>query len=109
MENLLDPQVPPLDVAGFVWRHKIKLAVCFVVVMWLAVVYLALAEREFQSDAKLLVRIGRESVTLDPTATTGQFVALADSRESELHAVEELIASRASAEKIVDEFGPGVI
>jgi uncharacterized protein involved in exopolysaccharide biosynthesis len=55
------------------------------------------------------VRIGRESVTLDPTATTGQFVAMPEPRDSELHGVEELLASRAMAEKVVDRFGPEVI
>ena len=65
------------------------------------VLYLALAPRKYRSEAKLLVRMGRESMTIDPTATTGQFVAPAEARDAELHAVEELIASRAMAEKIV--------
>ena len=68
-----------------------------------------LATRTFRSEAKLFVRMGRESVTLDPTATMGQVVAAADSRESEVNAVAELLSSRTLAEKIVDQFGPTVI
>jgi uncharacterized protein involved in exopolysaccharide biosynthesis len=75
----------------------------------LTLAYLSLSERIFRSESKLLVRIGRESITLDPTATTGQFVAVADSRDSEMHAVEELLASRLLAEQIVDQFGSAVI
>jgi uncharacterized protein involved in exopolysaccharide biosynthesis len=53
--------------------------------------------------------MGRETMTIDPTATTGQFVAPAEARDAELHAVEELLASRAMAEKVIDQFGPEVI
>src|SRR5437762_3211769 len=71
--------------------------------------YLALAPRKYRSEAKLLVRMGRETITIDPTSTTGQFVAPAEARDAELHAVEELLASRAMAEKIIDQFGPEVV
>ena len=57
----------------------------------LTLLYLGLASREYQSDAKLFVRIGRESVALDPTATTGQFMPIVDTRGSEIFAVEELL------------------
>lgn len=75
----------------------------------LTLAYLSLAPRMFSSEAKILVRLGRENVALDPTATTGQFVAAANMRGTEVFAVEELLASRPIAEKIVDQFGPSVI
>jgi uncharacterized protein involved in exopolysaccharide biosynthesis len=109
MESLYQPERPVLDVVGFAWRHKGMMLLTFVAGMALTLGYLSFATRKFQSDAKLLVRIGRETVTLDPTATTGQYVAVAESRDGEMHAVEELLGSRATAEKIVDQFGPGVI
>jgi uncharacterized protein involved in exopolysaccharide biosynthesis len=109
MDNLYHPHQPPLDVARFAWRHKGKMLSTMLVGIVLTMAYLSLAPRSYRSDAKLLVRLGRETVSLDPTATTGQFVAMAESRESEMHGVEELLASRAVAEAIVDKFGPGVI
>ena len=109
MESLYQAERPPLDVLRFVWRHKGKMLVTFLVGVAVTLAYLSLAPRKYKSEAKLLVRIGRESITLDPSATTGQFVAMAESRDSELHAIEELLTSRASAEKIVDRFGPEVI
>src|SRR5262245_18002338 len=109
MEDLYQPETPPLDLMRLVWRHKGKMTFIFLAGVAATLAYFSLAPRIFQSEAKLLVRIGRESITLDPTATTGQFVAVPESRESDLHAVEELLASRAIAEKIVDQFGPEVI
>jgi len=98
-----------MDVPRFLWQHRKMVLTTFVVGIVLTLLYFSVAPRKYRSEAKVLVRIGRESITLDPTATTGQFVAMADSRDSELHEVEELLASRATAEKIVDQFGPAVI
>src|SRR4051812_46644660 len=110
MESLYEPpDSAPLDLEYFLWRHKGKIALTLLVSVAVTLAYLSLAPRRFQSDAKLLVRIGRESIMLDPTATTGQYVAMAESRETELHGVEELLASRSLAEQIVDQFGAGVI
>jgi uncharacterized protein involved in exopolysaccharide biosynthesis len=106
MESLYVVERPPLDFGRLFWRQKTAGVLAFVAVLSLTLAYLALAPRKFQSEAKVLVRMGRESITLDPTATTGQFVAAADSRESEVHAVEELLLSRGLGEKIVDQFGP---
>src|SRR5262245_34110204 len=109
MESLYETETPPMALANFAWRHKGKIIATFLAGLVVTLAYLAIAPRKFRSEAKLLVRQGRESITIDPTATTGQFVAMSESREGELHAVAELIGSRAAAEKIVDDFGPGVI
>jgi uncharacterized protein involved in exopolysaccharide biosynthesis len=109
MERLNSLEMPSLDVPRFIWRHRKAVLSTFAVGMALTLVYLAVAPRKFRSEAKVLVRIGRESITLDPTATTGHFVAMAETRDAELHEVEELLASRATAEKVVDQFGPLVI
>jgi uncharacterized protein involved in exopolysaccharide biosynthesis len=85
------------------------MSVSFLLVIAVTFAYFALAPRIFRSEAKLFVRMGRESVALDPTATTGPIVAAADSRENEVNAVSELLTSRALAEKVVDHFGPQVI
>src|SRR5687768_3793256 len=109
MESLYESNTPPMALTKFVWRHKGKIAATFLAGVVVTLAYLSLAPRKFRSEAKLLVRMGRESITIDPTATTGQFVAASQSGETELHAVEELLGSRAAAERIVDQFGPSVI
>ena len=48
----------------------------------------------YESKAKLLVRLGRESVSIDPTATTGEFMNVNQSRESEINS--ELDCSESS-------------
>lgn len=109
MERLNYLQLPPMEVPRFLWQHRRKMLGTFAVGIAITLLYFLLVPRQYRSEAKVLVRIGRESITLDPTATTGQFVGIAESRDSELHAVEELISSRATAEKVVDRFGADAI
>jgi uncharacterized protein involved in exopolysaccharide biosynthesis len=109
MESLYQQERQQLPLRCFAWRHKRKIVTVALAGIALTLVYLSLVPRRYQSHAKLLVRIGWENVTLDPTATTGEFLAIAESRESGVHAVEELITSRFLAEKIVDQFAPAVI
>src|SRR5262245_27952056 len=77
----------------------------FFVVMSLACGAAMLWPRTYQSEARIYVRLGRETVHLDPTATTGQTVQLADSREREISSVLELLRSRALYENVVDQLG----
>lgn len=109
MQNLYDTPSEPHGLGQLCWRHKKKILAVWLAGMALTLAYLSFAPRKYQSEAKLFVRLGRESVSLDPTATTGQMVSIAESRESEVHAVEELLASRLLAERVVDKFGPNVI
>jgi len=109
MDSLYEPGIQHGNVLRFAWRHCGKFVLTFSAVIAATLAYFSLAPREFRSEAKIFVRMGRESMSLDPTTTTGQYVAVAESRESEIHAVEELLISRAAAEKIVDQFGPAVI
>jgi capsular exopolysaccharide synthesis family protein len=57
------------------------------------------------SQAKLLVRLGRENVTLDPTATTGTIIPVRPSRESEMNTELEILTSQQLAEMVVDSNG----
>lgn len=55
----------------------------------------------------MFVRIGRESVSLDPTATTaaGPAFSLHADRETEINSILEMFRSRAILEKAVDKIG----
>jgi capsular exopolysaccharide synthesis family protein len=64
-----------------------------------------LGAKIYRSNAKLLVRLGRESVTLDPTAATGQIIQINQSRESEVNSELEILKSRELSEKVVDSIG----
>src|SRR5690348_14410053 len=109
MENLYQPEITPWQVLGGCWRHKGKAVLAFVLVCGLAAAYLSTSKRTYESEAKLYVRVGRESVSLDPTATTGQVVSLQDSREGEVNAIEQLLLARETAEMVVDKLGTDMI
>ena len=40
--------------------------------------------RKYESEAKLFLRLGRESVALDPTATTGATMQIQETRDDEI-------------------------
>lgn len=103
MDTLYQP-APTL--VGLAWRNKGKMLLAFVLVVAGGLAYLATAEREYQSEAKMFVRPGRESVTVDPIVTNGQTVTMADARESEINGIAEMLHSRALLEKVVDQLTP---
>jgi uncharacterized protein involved in exopolysaccharide biosynthesis len=92
------------------FRHK-KKAFCFVAsVAALATLVLLFAPRKYRSEARLFMQVGRESVRLDPTATTGKTIALQQSgRDNEIATAMEVLKSRAIAEQAVDELSPEVV
>lgn len=67
------------------------------------------APRSYSSEAKLFVRVGRETVTLDPTATTGQTISIYEARETELNSALDILSSRAVHEMVVDRLGAAVV
>jgi len=105
MMDMLQQSVP-LSLAGLVWRNKGKMLLAFVLVVAGGLAYLSLAERDYQSEAKMFIRPGRESVTGDPIVTNGQAVTMADARENEINGIAEMLQSRALLEKVVDQLTP---
>jgi uncharacterized protein involved in exopolysaccharide biosynthesis len=105
MENLYQPEITLSQAYEAAWRHKGKALLTIVLVCGLTAAYLATAKRVYESQAQIYVRIGRESVALDPTATTGQVVTLQDNREGEVNAIEQILLSRELAEQVVDKLG----
>jgi uncharacterized protein involved in exopolysaccharide biosynthesis len=77
--------------------------------MSLVVLGLMVFPKSYQSDARLFVRLGKESITLDPTATTSQTVGLSDTRESEINSEIEILNSRSLLEDVVDRVGAEAI
>jgi uncharacterized protein involved in exopolysaccharide biosynthesis len=78
----------------------------FVSIILAVSVAATLAPKTYQSEAKLFVKVGRESVSLDPTATTGQMISVYESRENEINSVVDVLQSRVIIERIVEKIGP---
>lgn len=94
------------DLYYIFFRHKWKLILVFLGVVAIVAVRTFCADNIYRSEAKLLVRIGRESVTLDPTATTGPVISVGRSLENEVNTELEILKSRQIAENVVDSLGP---
>lgn len=99
------PETSLLDLYAFLFRHKTRILLFFCTVMIAVTLSTFLASEVYESDAKLLVRLGRESVSLDPTATTGQVVSIGQDRENEVNSELAILLSRELAEKVVDAIG----
>ncbi len=103
------PESTLRDVYNVLFRHQWKMVGFFCAVIVTVTIGTFLAPEIYKSEAKLMVRLGRESVALDPTATTGQVISISQSRENEINSELELLKSREVAERVVDEIGPEVI
>ncbi|MCA9120665.1 MAG: hypothetical protein H6822_35645 [Planctomycetaceae bacterium] len=94
------------DIARIGFRH-IWLGSCvFVLVSGAAAAIAYLLPKSYASEGKLFLRIGRSSVSLDPTATVGQVVPLTESRERELNSSLEILKSHELLEAVLKELGP---
>lgn len=95
------------ELARIFFRYQRRGIAVFGVSMILVVIALTICPRKYTSEARLFVRLGRESVTLDPTATmAGQTVSLNSNRESEINSVIEVLRSRSIIERVVDAVVP---
>ena len=99
------PQGSLRDFYYVLFRYKWRIIIFFLVIMVMTAVAVVLATDIYNSKAKLLVRLGRESVTLDPTATTGTIIPVHPSRESEMNTELEILRSQQIAEMVVDSIG----
>jgi capsular exopolysaccharide synthesis family protein len=95
------------DLYSVLFRHKWKMLLFFCFVFITVAVVTFCSDEIYRSEARLLVRLGRETVTLDPTATTGPIIPVVQSRENEMATELEILKSREIAEKVVDSIGLG--
>jgi uncharacterized protein involved in exopolysaccharide biosynthesis len=79
--------------------------IVFALTMALCVLLLTLLPRKYGSEAKLLVRVGRESVGLDPTATPNEVAAIREPDETEIQSILDVMQSRAVLATAVDLLG----
>lgn len=66
---------------------------------------IAVSPRSFTSESKLFIRVGRESVGLDPTATTGQTIMLQKTQADEVNSALQILGSREVLRRVVERLG----
>src|SRR5688572_7543966 len=100
----------PRELVSAYFRHKKKGAFFTLLVMALAVAVIVYGPRKYRSEARVFLQVGRESIRLDPTATTGKTIALQQSsRDNEIATAIEVLKSRAIVEAVVDRLSPEVV
>lgn len=97
--------IEPSEIAGAFWRYRWRVAIFVVLVSMATLAAVVFMPREFASESKLFVRVGRESVGLDPTATTGQTMPIQSNREVEVQSVLQLLQSQGLLEEVIDQIG----
>jgi polysaccharide biosynthesis transport protein len=95
----------PRDVARVLFRHQRRILLVFCSIVALTLLAIALWPRSYSSEAKLVIRVGRESVGLDPTATTGSTIMLQKTQEDEVNSALDILNSRQVLQRVVDIVG----
>ena len=93
-------------------KHRRTMAICFGAIMVGAVLLAMLLPNKYESEAQLLVRLGRENMRVDPTATlsgTQTRVMSTGPREQEVNTVAAIMRNRSLLMKVVDSVGYGKI
>ena len=85
------------------FRFKRRGLAVFGITLLAALVGLCVCPRKYGSEAKLLVRLGRENLAVDPTAATSSLVSLSNTREAEINSVILALGSRSNIEKVLDK------
>ncbi|HVU88289.1 MAG TPA: GumC family protein [Pirellulales bacterium] len=97
------------DLVRVLFRHKRQMLWFFATTMGLVIVGLIVMPRTYMSEARLFVRMGKESVGLDPTAAMGQTVPVEPSRENEINSELDILRSRVLMQDVVEKLGSDVI
>lgn len=91
-------------------RQAFVFSVVFLLGILLTILVIAFSPRKYQSQAKLLVKVGRESVSLDPTVTTtGDTTNIHRTRENEVKTALEVMRSRQLVQDVVRTVGDKAI
>jgi len=105
MPSIKQRQITPREVARVLFRHRRRMALVFCGVTALTLLTIAVYPRSYTSESKLFLRVGRESVALDPTATTGQTIMLQKTQVDEVNSALQVLVSRDVYQRAVERVG----
>jgi len=95
------------DLLYVVFGHKYKMLTFMIVLFGVVALQTFLQSGIYRSEARLLVRLGRETVSLGPTATIGEIANINRTYDWEVNSEMEILRSREIIEQVVDRMGPG--
>lgn len=98
------------DVLERVWRARRKILLFQLAMVLATVLVILFWPRTYASVMSLYMKLGHESVSLDPTATTGQTIALQQAgRDAEIKSAIDVLVSRGTIGAVVDKLTPEVV
>lgn len=103
-----EPESSLRDFCKVVFRRKWIMLFFFVVVAGGISAYTIMTPPLYDSEAKLLIKVGRESVALDPSVV-GRTVNVVQNRTNEVNSELLILRSRALMEQVVDLLGPALV
>ncbi|HEX3599701.1 MAG TPA: hypothetical protein VHU84_06125, partial [Lacipirellulaceae bacterium] len=109
MPTINHRQFTPREVARIFFRHRRRMALVFGSLMLITLLAIAFYPRSYTSESKLFIRVGRESVGLDPSATTGQTIMLQKTQVDEVNSALQVIVSREVLQRVVEKVGADLI
>lgn len=97
-----------LDILFILFRQKRRIVAFFLTVFVAVFLGTMLAPARYDSGAKVLFKLGRESVPADPvlSAAVEPIISVGQSREAEIQSEIAILRSKEIAEEIVRRFGP---
>jgi len=106
-----DETTSAYQILEVLFRHKVKVVVIPAVILGIGLAIALFAPRSYRSEAKIALQVGRESVTMAPTASTGQpTISLQQmGREEDVTTAMDLLTSRGVIAKVVDRVGPDFV
>jgi uncharacterized protein involved in exopolysaccharide biosynthesis len=91
-------------------RHTRILVLVPVVSLIAGAIFFVFCPRTYRSEARFFLRNGRETVGVDPTATTGQILPFyTTDLKDEVKSAQEIFKSRSVASQVVDRLGADVV
>lgn len=93
------------ELVSSLWKQRVSILIVSAAMAVFLAVVVYLLPIKYDSDAQLLVRLGRNTLSSDPTSSITPTVSVQETRVSQVNSVKEMLQSRALAEQIVNEVG----
>lgn len=87
------------------WRYRLSIVGTAMVLTGLMAAAIFFLPAKYDSDTQLLVRLGRGTLSTDPTSSITPNISVQETRLSQVSSVKEMLQSRALAEQVVRRVG----
>ncbi len=105
MNDQINNQHSSRDVLYVLFKHKTKIIFFFLAVMGIIGITTLLTPKIYQSEAKLFIKLGRETMSQNSDASGGHRISVSQSLESQINSEIEILKSKEVALKVVDNIG----